>query len=412
MARRAAGEGSIYKIKDGSWRGAISLGTDAAGKQVRRSVRGRTQAEVRRKIDALRSERDAGVSMAAGGTPTVAVWLAVWMTLVERTCKPSTAKTYRTHVGYAIKAFGQVRIDKLTTELVEKLYVALAARGLEPVSVAGVHRTLRSAFNEAVRRGRLARNPVLHARPGRVEEPEVVPLTVAEAQAILAAAKGRRNGARWDVALSGGLRQGEVLGLQWDDVDFAAGTLTVRRALQRGRWQHGCRDPERCGEPPRRCPKRHGGGLLVVEPKSRTSRRTVSLPAEVMDALRSHRAAQAAERLAAGEMWEAPPTGGLHSGSGWVFATEVGRPIDSQHDWRAWKAILHDAGVRDARLHDARHSCATFMLVVGVDPRTVMGQLGWSHASLLSRYQHVVPALQAEAARRVGELLFTHSTPG
>jgi integrase len=379
MSRRAPGEGSIYEVSDGTWRGSVRLGRGPDGKMLRRYVRGTSKTEVRRKMDRLRAGLAAGVGMAAGQTPTVAIYLGAWMELVERTRKPSTAKTYRTHVGYAIGALGALRIDKLTTEQVESLYEALLARGLDPVTIAGVHRTLRSAFNEAVRRGRLARNPVVHARPGRVQEREVVPLTVAEAQAILAAATGRRNGARWEVALTVGLRQGEVLGLQWDDVDLEAATLRVRRALQRGKWRHGCPRPETCGQA-RRCPQ--------------------------------HRAAQAAERLAAGELWQAPPVG-LHSGSGWVFATEVGKPINPSRDWRAWKALLADAdadadagaGVRDARLHDARHSCATFMLVIGVDPRTVMGQLGWSHSSLLTRYQYVVPELQAEAARRVGELL-------
>jgi integrase len=406
VSRRASGEGSIKKADDGSWRGAIRLGTDPTGKAIRRYVRGRTQTEVRTKLDRLRKDQAARVDMTAGGVPTVAAWLTTWLDLIERTCKPSTAKTYRTHVRYAIEAFGHVRIDKLTTEQVEALYVLLTSRGLKPVSVAGVHRTLRSAFNRAVRRRRLAHNPVADARPDRVQEQEVVPLTVAEAQAILAAATGRRNPARWEVALTVGLRQGEALGLQWDDVDLDAGTLDVRRALQQGKWRHGCPDPERCGQPPRRCPKRYGGGLIVVEPKSATSKRTVSLADETVSALRSHRAVQAAERLAAGELWQPPPSGELHSGSGWVFATAVGGAINPRRDWADWKALLADADVRDARLHDARHSCATFMLVVDVDPRTVMGQLGWSHPSLLTRYQHVVPELQKEAARRVGDLLF------
>jgi integrase len=199
VPRRASGEGSIKKGDDGLWRGAIRLGTDATGRPIRRYVRGRTQTEVRTKLDRLLKDRAAQVDMVVGSTPTVAAWLKTWLELVERTLKPSTAKTYRTHVGYAVDAFGHVRIDKLATEQVEGLYVLLTRRGVQPVTVAGVHRTLRSAFNRAVRRGHLARNPVADACPNRVQEREAVPLTVAEAQAILAAAATWRNGARWSI---------------------------------------------------------------------------------------------------------------------------------------------------------------------------------------------------------------------
>ena len=148
-----------------------------------------------------------------------------------------------------------------------------------------------------------------------------MPLTIAEAQAVLAAAEGRRNGVRWAIALALGLRQGEALGLPWADIDFDAGTLQVRRALGQGRWRHGPGRGDPGPGPSRgRTTHRVGGGLIVGEAKSRAGKRTMSAPVSIIAALRAHRSAQAAERLAAGELWHAAPPGGLHTGTGWVSA--------------------------------------------------------------------------------------------
>lgn len=243
--------------------------------------------------------------------------------------------------------------------------------------------------------------------PTAVTHHEIQPLSLAEARAVLSVAAGRRNSLRWEIALAVGLRQGEALGLQWADIDLGRGTLRVRRASQRGTWRHGCYPKRPCGLRPFRCPRRYGGGLIVVSPKSAASHRTIVLPRRVRDGLEPHREQQSRERQAAGPDWRpCPPLGGLHSGSGWVFATETGGPIDPARDWKEWKALLRDSGVRDARLHDARHSAATFLLIAGVELRTVMQILGWTQPSMVARYQHVVDQLKVDAANRIGSLLW------
>src|SRR5262249_42685138 len=143
-------------------------------------------------------ERDAG-HLVTEHEPTVGEWTQTWIELVERTRRPSTAKTYRTHIKY-LAPIWKLRLDKVTPEHIEGIYVALLNRGVSPVSVEGVHRTYRSCFGEAVKRGKLSRNPVSTARPGRAEEREVVPLTLSEARAVLDAASGRRNAAKWAIA--------------------------------------------------------------------------------------------------------------------------------------------------------------------------------------------------------------------
>lgn len=184
-----------------------------------------------------------------------------------------------------------------------------------------------------MQRGRIARNVAQLVDAPSVRRPEVVPLTPGEARRLIAAAEGLPNGARWSVALALGLPRGGS-GAHVGDIDLQTGTLRVRRALQRQK----------------------GKGLVLVEPKSRSGIRTLVLPATLVVRLRSHRQWQAEQRAAAGDAW--------HDGN-FVLAQPNGRPIGAQTDWRAWKELLARAGVRPARLQDARHTAATLLLQQG-----------------------------------------------
>jgi integrase len=176
------------------------------------------------------------------------------------------------------------------------------------------------------------------------------------------------------VALFSGLRQGELLGLRWDGVDLEGAALHVNQALQRV-----------------------NGQLLLVPPKTARSRRSVSLPPMVVEALRHHKAGQREERLLAGPEWKETAL---------VFTTRGGSPIEPRNATRSFKRVLARAGIREIRFHDLRHSCATLLLVQGVAPRVVMEILGHSQISLtMNTYSHVLPALQREAAVRLEALL-------
>lgn len=205
-----------------------------------------------------------------------------------------------------------------------------------------------------------------------------------------------RNGARWAVALALGLRQGEALGLKWSDVDLDAGILIVRRARLRPRWRHGCDGS--CGQQHGgRCPQRIPERTETAETKSRAGRRTVGLPDQLVLLLRQHRVAQAAERDVAAQLW---------TEGDWLFATPTGAPINPRTDYTEWKRLLAASGVRDARLHDARHTAATVLLILGVPEQAVMKIMGWSHSAMASRYQHVTVHVQRDIANRVGELIW------
>lgn len=428
MPRKPNGASSIYRGADGDWHGRVTVGTKPDGKPDRRHVRGKTEATVIRKVRDLERQRDNGTVRKVGQRWTVKAWLTHW---VETIAAPSVRET--TMVGYRaavyrhlIPGIGGHRLEKLEPEHLERLYVRMISTGSAPATAHQTHRTIKTALNVAVRRGHLTRNPAQLAKAPRLEEQEIEPFTVEEAQRLLTVAAAQRNGVRFALALALGLRKGEALGLKWRRVDLDKGLLRTPKQLQRHRWLHGCENPHACGQklhktapcprnctrhqrhcpppcPPdcarhaSTCPQRHGGGLKEVDVKSRAGRRGVGIPAPLVEALRQHRVAQAKEREIAAQLW--------HEGD-WVFTQPNGRPIDPRADHDAWKALLKQANVRDARLHDARHTAATMLLVLGVPTRAVMEVMGWSQMAMTTRYQHLSPELVGGIAEQVAGLLW------
>jgi integrase len=347
---------------------------------------------------------------------TVEKWLVHWLTnIAEPSVRRSTFDYYEGATRlYLVPMLGAHRIERLEPEHVERMYARLRKAGHKVSIVHQVHRTLRVALNEAVRRRHIDRNPVVLVKTPPLVEKEIEPFTLEQAKQILEVARGWRNGARFAIALSLGLRQGEALGLKWLDLDNAAASLTIRRALQRQTWRHGCDTPRKCGiryhkescqancvSHARVCPKREGGGLVVSEVKTRAGRRVLNVPARLLTALDEHWVTQDAERAVAGTVW---------GEGGWMFAQPTGRPLDPRADHEEWKKLLKAAGVREARLHDARHTAATMLLVLGVPARAVMDVMGWSSASMAHRYQHVPDALRQRIADQMGSLLWGSSS--
>jgi integrase len=378
MSKRSNGESSIVKGDDGRWHGYVSMGLKEGGKRDRRHVAAVKRADVVRMVRELEEQRDSGVVLPSGRGVTVEQWMNLWLaTIASRKVRPSTLTGYRRCLKRINLVLGHHRLDKLQPEHLEAFYTRLEADGLSSTTALLHHRVISRALKVALQRGQVARNVATLVDAPTPRREEAQPLTAAEAKKLLYAAKDLPNGARWSVAPALGLRQGEALGLLWDAVDLDAGTLTVRRALQRQK----------------------GKGLVLVEPKSRAGRRTIKLPAPLRDALRTHRTRQAEQRMTVANAWE---------DRGFVFCQPNGRPIDARRDWLAWKALLKAADVRDARVHDARHTAATLLLQQGVPARVVMEVLGHSQISLtLGTYSHVVPELAEEAAQRMEDALWS-----
>jgi integrase len=380
MTRRAPGESSVHRDANGRWHGYVSMGRGPGGRRDRRHVTGRSRADVVAKVRELERRRDAGAVGLPGRAPTVEQWLRHWLNeIAVRRVRPSTWQGYESKVETRlIPELGHHRLDRLQPEDVESCYRRWAEDGLASSTVLQLHRILSRALKVAVQRGRVARNVCTLVDAPSLVRTEVEPFTAEEARRLLATAEHDRLAARWSVALSLGLRQGESLALQWTDIDLTDGLLRVRRGVQRIR----------------------GRGLVFDAPKSAAGRRTIALPPQLTDALRRHRAGQLEERLLAGQMWDDHDL---------VFCQPSGRPIDPGADWKAWKTLLRRAGLRDARLHDARHTAATLLLQQGVHPRVAMQILGHSQVSLtLGTYSHVVPEIARDAAERIGAALWCH----
>lgn len=369
--RRGNDEGTVFQRKDGRWVAAVS-GVDGRGRVYRY---GKTRAEAAAKLTkALKAVQD-GLPI-PGERQTVGQYLEAWLEdSAKPTIRPATYDSYACLVRmHLVPELGHVPLAKLTPQQVQALLNRKLASGLAPRRVAMIRGVLRTALNQALRWGRVARNVATLVSPPRASHFEVRPLDPAQARAFLEAVRGDRLEALYTVALAIGLRQGEALGLRWDDVDLDAGVLHVRHALQRidGRPQ-------------------------FVEPKSARSRRTIVLPNLVGDALRVHRVRQTEQRLAVGGEWEE---------NGFVFTTAFGRPLNDSNVTHMFQRHLARAGLPRQRFHDLRHACASLLLAQGVSPRVVMELLGHSQITLtLNIYSHVMLGLQADAAARMHALL-------
>jgi integrase len=428
--RAPNGAGSIYYSEtDGYWHGRIIVGIKDNGEPDRRHRRAKTEKALLDKINELKAEVASGKARKPGRTPTVGKWLTHWVEdIAPRTVRFSTLSGYRTAVyRYLIPNLSAHLLDRTEPEHFEKLYTKILKSGGSAYTANLVHRTARASFNEAIRRGVIVRNPVSLAHPPKIEEEEREPFEPDDVRRIIAAALRRRNGVRFVIALALGIRQGEALGIKRERLDPRKKALRFPKQLQRQSWQHGCEDPAVCAAPrhkaapcpkpctrhkrpescrpcpasctghARHCPQRHGGGLVEVPVKSRAGRRYIVLPDRLWDLIEAHSAIQDQEREFAGTEWH---------DEGWMFAQENGRPIDPKADRAEWHDVLAEAGVREARLHDARHTAATVLALLEVAPRAAMDFMGWSNPDMMLRYQHVTDAMRRDIAKRLGAHLW------
>ena len=374
--RRGRGEGSIVKRSDGRWMAQADLGWQD-GKRRRKTLYGRTKREVQDKLRDTLHRQEHGLPPVPE-QETVGAFLRRWLDVRQGHLRPRTQERYGQVVNaHLLPHLERVRLAKLTPQ-----DVATCLRRVEVAKGAytarGAREILRTALNQALRWGLVPRNAAALTDAPRHQVRQIEPLTPAQANTLLAAVEGHRLEALITVAVGLGLRQGEALGLRWEDVDLEAGVLSVRRTL------------ERAGTEPR-----------FGAPKTARSRRTITVPGVVAAALRRHRTRQLEERLAAGPRWRE---------SGLVFTTSIGTAVDKSGLHKAFKAILRAAGLPDIRYHDLRHTAATLLLAQGVDVRTIMETLGHAHISMtLNTYAHVMPALQRDAAAKMDAILA--STP-
>jgi len=376
MARRGHGEGSIYKGPDGRWRAVVDLG-QMGGKRQRKYLSGKTRREVQLKLTAALRDHQQGLPLAPE-RQTLEQFLTHWL---EDTARPSGRP--RVFIRYrelltlhVIPVLGKRPLVKLTPQELNTLYGQKVAAGLSPQTVTHLHRVLHRALRDAVRWNLTPRNVCDLVDPPRVPRRREQWLDVDQARRLLAAAAGDPLEALFVLALTTGMRQSELLGLKWEDVDLANGTLRVRRALQRV----------------------PGQGFVETEPKSATSRRQIALTPLGLAALKRHRAQQNEQRLAAGPAWENHEL---------VFCNGVGRPIEHTNLLRrSYWPLLERAGLPRIRFHDLRHSTASLLGSLNVPAKIIQEVMGHSQISVtMDVYAHTMPGMQADAMSKLNALL-------
>ena len=372
MSKNGNGEGSIYEHKRNGkkvgYRGAYWIHTADGPK--RRYVQGKTRAEVNQKLTKAMANRNGGFIFDAGSL-TLGEYLERWlMNCVRGTVRSSTFEGHK-HIirPYVIPALGRLKLKSLNPTHVRNLYREKLDSGLSAATVRKMHGILSKALKQAVLDGLVPRNVCEAVKPPKVERKEINPLDKEQARALIEVASGDRLEALYVLAVHTGMREGELLGLKWEDVDLERGVLRLRHGLVR-----------------------EGGKTALGDLKTPKSRRSVRLTRAAVEALRSH-----LER----QLEEMERTGSLYQSGGLVFATQTGSLINpSNLRNRSFKPLLKRAGLRDICFHDLRHTCATLLLSQGTHPKLVQELLG--HATIamtLDTYSHFLPSMGDQTVR-------------
>jgi integrase len=378
---RANGDGDVFprKNKAGkitSYRGAY-FGPD--GK--RRYVSGKTKEEARRNLRHARGEADRGLIFGAVNLK-VGEYLDRWLSdSVSDTVKATTFERYEQITRLHLRpTLGKVKLKTLTPAHVRGLYREKLEAGLSARTVRYIHTTLHKALKQAVMDGLIPRNVTEAVKLPQPTREEMHPLTPEQAKVLLQTAHetGDRLEALYVLAIHTGLRQGELLGLKWDDVDLKDGSLQVRRTLTITK-----------------------SGPVFTAPKTTSSRRSVKLTSNATEALKSHLKRQLAEIDRVGSLWSPGDADGL------IFASETGEPLDRRAVTKQkFKPLLKRAGLPEIRFHDLRHTCATLLLTRNVNPKIVSEMLGHSTIAItLDTYSHVLPNMRNQAAAAMEEAL-------
>ncbi len=363
---RGNGEGTIYQRPDGRWCAQTTVG----GK--RRTFYGRTRKEVAEKLSTELAESQKGMVRPVARV-TVKEHLERWLEdIIQPRRRTSTHRLYSQLARlYLLPAFGSVKLRDLQPAHLQRLYADMTRRGLSANTVRRTHGVIRGALGHALNTGLVARNVASVAHPPTLGRSEVQVLDALQVRRLMAAASGTR----WEVlirtAINSQMREGELLGLRWSEVDLDRGTIRIVR--------------------------QQGTDGSIGEPKTEAGRRTIELPAHAVTALREHRASQLEERLMWGPEWE---------DNDLVFCSHRGRPLSHQGALRALKVLLKKAELPDITFHALRHTGATLLLSQGEHIKVVAERLGHADELVTIRtYAHVLPHMRTAAADKLEKLL-------
>ena len=377
-SKNANGSGNIRKRDDGRWEGRYTNGFDPkTGKMIRKSVYGKTQKEVRLKLARITTEIDDGTYIEPNSIK-LSEWLQIWLRDYIGNVKPSTVKSYTDHVNLNIIPYiGKTQLTKLSPAMIQSMYNTLQRqKGLSAKTIKNVHGVLHRALTQAQKMGYIRLNPLNAVTLPRIEKPQIKPMEEEDLTRFLRAIKGNPYEQVFFVTVFTGLRQGEVLGLTWDCVNFEQNTLFINK-------QHG---------------KVKGGKEYVFSALKNDKPRMIVAADGVMGALKKQKANQQHWAEVAGEAW--------NNADNLVFTTELGRYLSNQTVYLAFKKVVKSLGQENVRFHDLRHTFAVNSLKAGDDIKTVQENLGHHTASFtLDVYAHVTSGMKHESANRMEQYL-------
>lgn len=362
--KRANHEGSIFRMKNGKWRAMVT----AAGKRL--SFSSATQAECAEWVRTTLTKygRDFFI---AGSEVTFAAHLQDWLANARSTIRFTTYEQYsQVSRDYIVPILGDVKIHDLRPEHVQRLYALRLQQGASARTVRMIHCVLHRALNQAMELGLIERNPASLVRPPRLKHNEMKFYDQQQVQAFLITVEAAQDRylALWKLAITTGMRMGELLGLRWGDVEWVSGNIKVRRQLKVTR----------------------GGGFEFAEPKTKAGLRTVLLGNDTLSLLKIHEEALHQERIEIGERWKENDL---------IFPSNVGTPTRPSKIFVRFKKLIKMAGLPDIRFHDLRHTAASLMLNNGVPLIIVSRRLGHAQPSItLNVYGHLIPSMQEQAA--------------
>ncbi len=379
-SRRGRGEGTCSEVSPGRWRGRISLGSAASGKRIRKVVYAGTKRECLEKIRRLQTSADSGHLTDADGL-TVAQFVRRWLGMIRPTLKPGTSERYAGLVEHLIPHLGTMKLAKFQPIHVEHSLMELAkAPGVSAWTRRKCGAMLSTSLKHAVRLKLIPSNPAAEVKLAKPKAREMSVMTADQSQLFLEVAAPHRLYALFALALGTGLRQGELLGLAWADVDFDVGTVAVRRTLAY-----------------------RGGEFVLGTPKSAASRRTVQLPVPCVLALQVHRAAMIGEG----------------QGSAPVFCTRAGTYIERNNLakqiytpmlMRARKRAIElkaEPITENFRFHDLRHTHASLLISAGESLKAVSRRLGHGSVAItLTTYAHLMPNDDAKLAEKSASIFW------
>ena len=368
--KRANNEGTLYYREDRRrWCAQVSL----EGRRLTKYAR--SQSECRDWIK--ETIRKIGNGLTFTGTQvTLEQYMPAWLDGKALSQRPQTVVQYRQIASqHILPLLGRLRLQEIQPPHLNRLYLTKQEEGRGARTVQLIHTVLHCILKQAVRDGILGRNPADGVQRPKVEQTEMHILSEEQAQRLVIASQNTRYGMLFYLALMTGMREGELLGLKWSDLDWTKGMLHIQRQLQHTK----------------------GLGCVLVPPKTKAGRRQIKLGLETLDRLATHRDQLELQRAATRERWEE---------NGLIFPNTLGKPMSLKHMYLEFKSMLKENGLPNIRFHDLRHTSLSFLLDSGMPVNTVQQRAGHSKASVTTdTYGHSMGHSEDEAAARIEEMI-------